>query len=444
MTTFTKLDNTNCVAGRITGGPGSNGNDYKYLGDFNSYEECAKSPNIPENAKAITYHNDKNIDFAAWAKQCFSINDTNTQVPNQDYATCGIIAPNSPKQTAASIKAPTVPTVMTDAADAADAADALINQISNLQKLETEKYTTLDILLKSNPSPDNIAQQKTIINDITEIATIRSKLFDTMLNNASNNLKVNEQMNANLETKKTVVTLKENALTEQRAALQAGTQTAVESNRMVGINTYYDKQYAARVKIMKFIVLICFIIIFLIVLLHLGWLPQELVTVLVVVTLFGGLFYAGSLISDMYRRSNTNFDEYDFPIDSNLGSKISPPVSSQLQSTASTDRSCSSSLYSSSIASTAADIEDSVSSKATLLKIDLTGTPDPSQSSSSLSASANAGASANAFGTTLPSVQSKLSESFLPLMSRMDRRQFNSNDARQPMAYDSENSYGKI
>ena len=354
------------------------------------------------------------------------------------------VAPNSPKQIAASIKAPTVPTVMTDAADAADAADALVNQISNLQKLETEKYTTLDILLKSNPSPENIAQQKTIINDITEIATIRSKLFDTMLNNANNNLKVNEQMNSNLETKKTVVTLKENALSEQRAALQAGTQTAVESNKMVSINTYYDKQYAARVKIMKFVVLICFIIIFLIVLLHLGWLPQELVTVLVVVTIFGGLFYAGSLISDMYRRSNTNFDEYDFPIDPNLGSKISPPAPAQSTASSSTDRSCSS-LYSS-IASTAAEIEDSISSKATLLKNDLTGTPDPSQSSSSLSASANAGASTstNADGTTLPSVQSKLSENFLPLMSRMDRRQFNSNDAQQPTAYDSENSYGKI
>jgi hypothetical protein len=445
MTTFTKLDNTNCVAGRITGGPGSNGNDYKYLGDFNSYEECAKSPNIPENAKAITYHNDKNIDFAAWEKQCFSINDTNTQVPNQDYATCGIIAPNSPKQTAASIKAPTVPTVMTDEADATDADDALVNQISNLQKLETEKYTTLDILLKSNPSPDNIAQQKTIISDITEIATVRSKLFDTMLNNASNNLKVNEQMNSNLETKKTVVTLKENALSEQRANLQASATTIDDSNRMIGINTYYDKQYAARVKIMKFIVIICFIIIFLIVLLHLGWLPQEFVTVLVVVTLFGGLIYAGSLIYDMYQRNNLNFDEYDFPIDSDLASKISQSTAPRSTASSSTDRSCSSSLYSS-IASTAADVEDSISSKATLLKNELTGTPDPSKSSSSLSASANAGVSTstNADGTTLPSVQSKLSESFLPLMSRMDKRQFNSNDAQQPMAYDSENNYGKI
>ena len=352
------------------------------------------------------------------------------------------VVPNSPKQTGASVRAPTVPTVMTtdeaDGADATDEDDALVNQISNLQKLENDKYIVLNGLLKSNPSPDNVAQQKTIINDIKEIATIRSKLFDAMLSNASSNLKVTQQMGSTLEAKKTIVTLRETALGEQRAALQAAAGTIDDSKRMVGINTYYDKQYEARVKIMKFIVLICFIIIFLIVLLKLGWLPQELVTVLVVVTLFGGLFYAGSLIYDMYQRNNRNFDEYDFEIDSNLGSKLSQKIP-EPSTASSTDRTCSSSLYSS-IASTAAEIEDSISSKATLLKNELTGTPDPSQSSSSLSASG----SAHAFGTTLPSVQSKLSESFLPIMSRMDRRQFNSNDAQQPMAYDSENSYGKI
>jgi len=352
------------------------------------------------------------------------------------------VDPNSPKQIGASVTAPTVPTVVTtdeaDKADEADEDDELIDQISNLQKLENDKYIVLNGLLKSNPSPDNVAQQKTIINDIKEIATIRSKLFDTMLSNASSNLKVTQQMGSTLEAKKTIVTLKETALGEQRAALQAAAATIDDSRRMVGINTYYDKQYEARVKIMKFIVLICFIIIFLIVLLKLGWLPQELVTVLVVVTLFGGLFYAGSLIYDMYQRNNRNFDEYDFEIDSNLGSKLSQKIP-EPTTASSTDRTCSSSLYSS-IASTAAEIEDSISSKATLLKNELTGTPDPSQSSSSLSASG----SAHAFGTTLPSVQSKLSESFLPLMSRMDRRQFNSNDVQQPMAYDSENSYGKL
>jgi hypothetical protein len=432
--TFTKLDNTNCVAGRITGGPRSNGNDYKYLGDFNSYEECAKSPNIPENAKAITYHNDKNIDYAAWEKQCFSINDTNTQLKNQDYATCGIVVPNSPKQPAASTTAPTVPTTMTS-----DATEELTEQINNLQKLENDKKIALDVLLKSNPSPDNVAQQEAIINEITAISTLRSNLFDILLNNASSHSKLNEQMNSNLENKNTIKTLKENSLNLERAALEAEDATISNARRMVDINTYYHKQYAARVKIMKLIVLICFVIIFFIVLMHLGWLPQELVTVIVVITLLAGVIYIGYLVNDMYQRSKLNFDEYNFPFDSSkFGSQLSKSTKS---AKASTDQSCS--LYNS-IASSAATVEDSISSKATELMNEVNGgTPDPSQPSSSLtSANANTGSDSGAAAT--PSVQTKLSESFIPLMSRMDRRQFNSNNTLHPAAYDTENNFGKI
>jgi hypothetical protein len=432
--TFTKLDNTNCVAGRITGGPRSNGNDYKYLGDFNSYEECAKSPNIPENAKAITYHNDKNIDYAAWEKQCFSINDTNTQLKNQDYATCGIVVPNSPKQPAASTTAPTVPTTMTS-----DATEELTEQINNLQKLENDKKIALDVLLTSNPSPDNVAQQEAIINDITSISTLRSNLFDILLNNASSHSKLNEQMNSNLENKNTIKTLKENSLNLERAALEAEDTTISNARRMVDINTYYHKQYAARVKIMKLIVLICFVIIFFIVLMHLGWLPQELVTVIVVITLLAGVIYIGYLVNDMYQRSKLNFDEYNFPFDSSkFGSQLSKSTKS---AKASTDQSCS--LYNS-IASSAATVEDSISSKATELMNEVNGgTPDPSQPSSSLtSANANTGSDSGAAAT--PSVQTKLSESFIPLMSRMDRRQFNSNNTLHPAAYDTENNFGKI
>lgn len=356
------------------------------------------------------------------------------------------VVPNSPKQTAASTNAPTVPTVVTDLSSSSsssspqlnDANDALINQISNLQKLEDDKYIALDALLKSNPSPDNVAQRKTIMSDITEIATIRSKLFDTMLNNANNHAKVNEQMNSNLENKKTIVSLKEDALNARRIALDLEQKDINNTQRMVGINTYFHKQYEARVKIMKFIVLLCFIIIFFIVLMHLGWLPQELVTVIVVITLFGGLIYIGSLIYDMYQRNNINFDDYNYPVDSNLGSKIAQSTKSEKSH--STDRS--SCLYNS-VAAEAASIEDSISSKATSLEDESTGTPDPSQSSSSLSSASTSAGGADGT-TTLPSVKSKLSESFIPLMSKMDRRQFSSNDARQPAAYDSENNYGKI
>uniref|UniRef100_A0A6C0I1R1 Uncharacterized protein n=1 Tax=viral metagenome TaxID=1070528 RepID=A0A6C0I1R1_9ZZZZ len=344
------------------------------------------------------------------------------------------VVPNSPKQTAASTTAPTVPTVMTVSTKktlAPDSADELTEQISNLQKLESDKYIALDILLKSNPSPDNVAQQKTIINDISEISTLRSKLFDTLLNNASSNLKVNEQMNSNLEDKKKIITLEENDLMAKKNALGADQQKINNAGRMVDINTYYHKQYAARIKIMKLIVLICFVIIFFIVLMHLGWLPQELVTVIVVIVLFAGLLYIGYLVNDMYQRSNINFDEYNFPMDpTKFGVQVAN--STKKKKSESTDRSC---LYNS-VASSAATLEDSISSKATELMHDMGATPDPSQPSSSLGAGDAAAPQ---------SVQSKkLSESFIPLMSRMDRKQFNSNDARQPAAYDSENNYGKI
>ena len=346
------------------------------------------------------------------------------------------VAPNSPKQTAASTTAPTVPTVVSDSTD------DLTQEISDLQQLEADKYIALDNLVNSsNPSPDNVSQQKVILNDISEISTLRSKLLNTLLSNSSSHLKVNEQMSSNLEDKKNILTLKNNNLMAIKTALESEEQQIKNSSKMVDINTYYHKQYAARVKIMKIIVLICFVIIFFIVLMHLGWLPQELVTVLVVIILFAGLIYIGYLINDMYQRSNINFDEYNIPFDSSkFGSQISQNTKKK---TPSTDRSC---LYNS-VASSAASIEDSISSKATSLMNEINGTPDPSPPSSSLpSANANAGSGAAAASgtTTPPSVQSKLSESFIPLMSRMNRKHFNSNDVRDPAAYDSENNYGKI
>jgi hypothetical protein len=344
------------------------------------------------------------------------------------------VAPNSPKQTAASTTAPTVPTAVSDSTD------DLTQEISDLQQLEADKYIALDNLVNSlNPSPDNVSQQKVILNDISEISTLRSKLLNTLLSNSNSHLKVNEQMSSNLEDKKNILTLKNNNLMAIQTALESEEQQVRNSGRMVDINTYYHKQYAARVKIMKIIVLICFVIIFFIVLMHLGWLPQELVTVLVVIILFAGLIYIGYLINDMYQRSNINFDEYDIPFDSSkFGSQISQNTKKK---TPSTDRSC---LYNS-VASSAASIEDSISSKATSLMNEINGTPDPSPPSSSLpSANANAGAGAAAGTTTPPSVQSKLSESFIPLMSRMNRKHFNSIDMRDPAAYDSENNYGKI
>ena len=88
---FEKLDKTSCVYSRIPG-PGVSGNGYKYLGDFDTYEQCAKSPNIDSNVKAITHYG---TNSGGYSRQCYSINDTNTIVPNETDNTCGIIITDS-------------------------------------------------------------------------------------------------------------------------------------------------------------------------------------------------------------------------------------------------------------------------------------------------------------------------------------------------------------
>jgi len=380
-----------------------------------------------------------------------------------------LVAPNSPKQTASSVNAPTVPTQVAGSSASSptngdNSTEQILQQISNLQDLENKKYNDLNALLaSSNPTPDNIAQQKVLIGDITQLSNIRSDLFDTLLTHAQNNMKVNESMNANLQDKHTIITLKETDLKARKAAIAAINQKNENALKMVDINVYYKKQYEARVTIMKYVVLICFLVIFFVVLMNLGWLPQEFVTVLVVIIIFVGALYIGSLIYDMYQRSNINYDEYNWNFDSQkMNSRISDQP--KKNKSVSTDRTCSSddsisskfdSMYKS-VSSSAASLEDSMSSKATSFMNDVNGTgnggsgsnPTPSSSSSSLPATSTSTVSTMMTGTA-PSVQSNISESFM--LSRVSKKYFsepimndNNNNNKGINAFVIEDSYGRI
>ena len=177
------------------------------------------------------------------------------------------VAPNSPRQTAASVNAPTVPTHIIPGDGHGDSklkspppppppsqdstTEQIIEKISNLQDLENQKYDDLNILLASNPTPDNIAQQKVLISDITQLTNIRAQLFNTLLIHAQNNVNMNDTMNANVQDKHTIVTLKENDLNARKTANAAISQDVENTKKMVDINVYYKKQYEARVTAIK-------------------------------------------------------------------------------------------------------------------------------------------------------------------------------------------------
>ena len=377
------------------------------------------------------------------------------------------VAPNSPRQTAASVNAPTVPThIMDDSSKSPsspvpsppsqdNSTEQIIEKISNLQDLENKKYDDLNVLLASNPTPDNIAQQKVLIDDITQLTNIRSQLFDTLLLHAQNNMKVNDALNANVQDKHTIVTLKENDLNARKAAISALNQETENTQRMVDINVYYKKQYEARVNIMKYIVLLCFLVIFFVVLSNLGWLPQEMVIVLVVIIILGGGLYIGSLVYDAYQRSSMNYDEYNWGFDSQ---KMASTISKQPRhkKPASTDRTCNSgdsmtskleSMYKS-VSASAASVEDSIKSSSSTLMSDVTSansgsSPAPSASSSSISAASTATATTGPDATSAPpSVQSKVSESFM--LSKMPRKYFSDIQGQGANPFTMEDNYGKI
>ena len=393
-----------------------------------------------------------------------------------------VVAPNSPRQTAASVNAPTVPTqIIVDHDDRNDdsgsptlkpsqggdsdtATEQIIEKISNLQDLENQKYDDLNILLASNPTPGNIAQQKVLMNDITQLTNIRSQLFNSLLLHAQNNVKVNDTMNANVQDKHTIVTLKENDLNARKTAISALDQQIENTQKMVDINVYFKKQYEARVKIMKYIVLVCFLVIFFVVLMNLGWLPQEMVIVLVVIIILAGGTYIGSLMYDAYQRSNINYDEYNWGFDSD---KMASTISRQPQhkKPVSRDRTCSSgsgsttddtsmsskleSMYKS-VSSSAASIEDSIKSSSSTMMSDLTGDatsssnagiPVSSASSSSISAASTlTTAPSPTTAPAPPSVQSKLSESFM--LSKVPRKYFSEHTFATPFTI--EDNYAKI
>ena len=390
-----------------------------------------------------------------------------------------VVTPNSPRQTAASVNAPTVPTQITvdhgdsgghdtsssslptlkPSQDSDTATEQIIEKISNLQDLENQKYDDLNILLASNPTPDNIAQQKVLMNDITQLTNIRSQLFNTLLLQAQNNVKLNDTMNANVQDKHTIVTLKENDLNARKSAIAALNQDFENTQKMVDINVYYKKQYEARVKIMKYIVILCFLVIFFVVLMNLGWLPQEMVIVLVVIIILAGGLYIGSLMYDAYQRSNINYDEYDWGFDSQ---KMASTIARQPRhkKPASRDRTCGSgsnnensisskldSAYKS-VSSSAASIEDSIKSSSSTMMSGLTGAessntgiPASSASSSSISAASTVTTAPPPVTVpTPPSVQSKISESFM--LSKVPKKYFSEHTFATPFTM--EDNYGKI
>jgi hypothetical protein len=189
--------------------------------------------------------------------------------------------------------------------------------ISNLQEVQKKLFTDLEKLAGSPDIALPIIQ--TQITDkfaqIDNLTKLRTNIFETIKANYGIT-----QSDYNIQRKsfaQQLVALKiiENDLTNTSSQLRKSLSIRDNAERMVGVNNYYTRRYEAHASIMKNIVFYCGIIIFVIFLMRMGIVNDEIASLIIIVSLCFGIIIIGKKVYDLSRRNNIDYDKYNFPFD---------------------------------------------------------------------------------------------------------------------------------
>jgi hypothetical protein len=235
---------------------------------------------------------------------------------------------------------------------------SLTQSISELQRIEQQKYDKLITLAGSVNSADTQKEINQQIQEVDEINKLKNNLFV----NSTSSYDLNQSQ---LDTSRGVAVdsmaalqIIEEDLKNKRKLLDEMLTLRNNSERMVGVNNYYANRYEAHSSVMKYIVFFCGIIILSIFLMKIGIFSDSVSSVVIIIALSIGAIIVGSKVWDLSKRSNIDFDKYSFPFDPN-----NVPKQTQYHMDKTTHESPGQIMISnicSDITKTAASVEDSV------------------------------------------------------------------------------------
>lgn len=191
----------------------------------------------------------------------------------------------------------------------------VLSDISQLQQEEMELYNQLN---QADMSPEN---RMLMIDRINQLSQHRSILYGTLKDQYEFQ---NQSVSGNLTTlsqQMYAIDIVENELNEAKQRTNELVNQKNDKLRLVQINTYYGKKYAAYNKMMKIIVYACIPLIILGMLGNKGLIPTNLNTLLMGIIIAIALFMIGSNIVDLSNRDNMIFDEYDWAFNKNAAPK---------------------------------------------------------------------------------------------------------------------------
>lgn len=187
----------------------------------------------------------------------------------------------------------------------------ILTSIQNSQTAEQDLLTQLDNQTKKSDYTIT-AETQALIDSINSLSNSRISMFNSIKDKANILQSGVANSRTDLINQMTLLRVVEDQLEKSKQTmndLQKETDTKL---RLVQINTYYGKRYAAQSKLMKLIILVCIPILILFILKRKGLLPELISNYAIGITTAVGAIFILRSVWDIYTRSNIEFDEYNW------------------------------------------------------------------------------------------------------------------------------------
>lgn len=189
-----------------------------------------------------------------------------------------------------------------------------LDSIKNIQGRQIDLYSKLEVLGASKDiSAEEIQNQvNEAFNQIETLNKVKNTIFESLLTSYQlNQAQLNASRYAYADSITALKIVEENLMNKKKILNEA---LAIRDNseRMVGINTYYTRRYEEHSNVLKYVILFCGIIILAIFLMKIGIINNTISSIIIIASLSVGIIIVGTKVWDLSRRSNIDYDRYTF------------------------------------------------------------------------------------------------------------------------------------
>jgi hypothetical protein len=194
-----------------------------------------------------------------------------------------------------------------------------LDSIKKIQEQQTELYSKLEVLgASTNISAEKVQNEITdIFKQIETLNEVKNTIFHSLITSYElNQSQLNASRYAYADSIMALKIIEEN-LNNKKKILNEALAIRDNSERMVGVNTYYTRRYEEHSNVLKYVILFCGIIIIAIFLMKIGIINNTISSIIIIASLAVGIIIIGGKVWDLSRRSNIDYDRYRFKFNPN-------------------------------------------------------------------------------------------------------------------------------